>query len=276
MLAPPPPSAAPEEGAAPAGAAPGVAKPERSFNIPQMIQGFKAQGVPPEQIMDMLDELAPVMNATNKAELESYKLHNQGLSAAVRAYEGATRLYQAGQRIDETARRNMEKADEAQQRIKIAQRRLDAYVNKAAGGSNNVKNRQYIQDEDGNAIGTRAITQSGKILQFDVEGNPMTAEQANVSPKAGTREQRRINSLRAELSTLQSSANPTPADKQRMEKIKADLRRANVPPDAPKAKPGAVAPKATPSAADDAWVKANPDEATKKAYRDRFGKEPPA
>jgi hypothetical protein len=277
MVAPPPGGAGPQgPGAGPQ--SPADVMPGQLFDAKTFIATLRKAGKNPAEISDALDEWMPIANANNKQVVEQYKAHNAALTAAVRAYEGAIRLRQSEDRLTETKRENEERDRDRKARTEQQKRRVDHYVNKAAGGSGNVKNRQYIQDDDGNVIGTRAITNSGKILQFDTEGKPLTAEEANVSPKEGQKEIRERTALRSELSTLQSGANPTPKDKARMEEIKAKLRdwEKTHPKGAGKSTSAPAGGKATPTAEDDAWVKAHPDAATKKAYRDRFGVDAPA
>ena len=72
--------------------------PQHQFNLPNLIQTLKKQGVPSEKVMDMLDELTPVMNATNKQELDFYKAHNTALTQALRVYVDGIRAATGQQR----------------------------------------------------------------------------------------------------------------------------------------------------------------------------------
>lgn len=214
---PPPPAAA-----APVAPAGGETTQQRAFNIPNLIQGLQKSGVPAEKVMDMLDELLPVMNSQNQAEVAMYRAHNAGLQAAVYAYQAETRRTRA----DEQRRHNVEeetrKKAQGDERNRIQREKLEKKLHATVGGADKLKRTEFEKDADGNIIGVVGTTNTGKIVRLDMEGNPRTGPGG--SPKADINRLRQTNAWRAELGTLENSVSKTPADKARIEELKRKLR----------------------------------------------------
>lgn len=166
-IAPPPAADSP--------AGPGMSDPGKQFNLQALIKQLQGSGVPPDKVMDMLDQLGPVMNAQNKQELEFFKAHNTALKQANETY---TRLMTA--MAAQTRSATGEKAEE--RKTEQGNRRLDIMTKRAeqlAGGSGNLKGKIeliYPKGPDGKVdqskepVGTRATTKSGKIVYLDADG----------------------------------------------------------------------------------------------------------
>lgn len=169
----PPPAAAPDQPAPPADTG-------KQFDLRALVQGLKSSGVPPDKVMDMIDQLAPVMNAQNKAELESLKVQNKAMEAGIHAYKAITEAYRHSQEVDIKQQAETRKSEQGDRRLDIMKRRAEA----AAGGSGNLKGKiemLYPKGPDGKVdqtkdpIGTRATTKSGKIVYLDADGLQSTA-----------------------------------------------------------------------------------------------------
>lgn len=172
---PPPPTAA-----APAvPGAPGVQAPGQQFNLPSLIKQLKSSGVPSDKVMDMLDQLAPVMNAQNKQELDVYKLENQAMRAGLEAYARIMQAEAATKRADTGVQAEARRKDQGQQKIDLMKRRAA----QAVGGAGNLKKVELIYPKDASGkvdqtkepIGTRAITKNGKMIYLDTDGIQVTA-----------------------------------------------------------------------------------------------------
>jgi len=59
----------------------------RPLDLKSIITGLKASGVKPDQVIDVLDTLAPTMNAQNKQELDLYRATTAAQQAAIRAFQ---------------------------------------------------------------------------------------------------------------------------------------------------------------------------------------------
>jgi len=116
---PAPPQAAAAPDAAPA------APQGQQFNLPALIKQLKSSGVPSDKVMDMLDELTPVMNAQNKQELEYFKANNQALKAANDLYVRLMGATTAGKNADTKAKDVESKVDTRAARVDLAQKDLD-------------------------------------------------------------------------------------------------------------------------------------------------------
>lgn len=171
---PPPPSAP-----ALPGAQPDVQPPGQQFNLPTLIKQLKSSGIPSDKVMDMLDQLSPVMNSQNKQELEVYKLENQAMRAGLEAYARIMQAEAATKRADTGVKAEERRADQGQQKIDLMKRRTA----QMAGGSGNLKKVELIYPKDASGkvdqtkepIGTRAITKSGKMIYLDADGIQTTA-----------------------------------------------------------------------------------------------------
>jgi len=224
--APMPPAPAPAPAAAPAAAAPAVAEP-RPYNLPNIIKAMKANGVPDAQMMDMLDELQPVMNAQNQMELSLFKAHLTAAQKAEKMYidtiNALTNAANAGTRRTDVENRDRERTRQNDIRERDLERKLQQQV----GGPDNLKRTDFTRDADGNITGVVGVTKSGKIIRLDMEGNPQSgAPEPGGGPKADQNRVREINSLRGELSTLSNLqlVGPTPQRKARMDAIEKRLR----------------------------------------------------
>lgn len=174
-MVPPPP--APPPAAAPPGD--GTVQP-RPFDLKGMLMAMKKAGVQPDKAMDMLDELAPVMNAENKQELEMYKANNAALKAANEAYARVMTAMAADRRAKTGERAEDRRGDQGQQRIDLKKRELEAKLRGViGGGAGALKTTEYVYERgpDGKPdmskepIGIRGITKTGKIINLDVEGH---------------------------------------------------------------------------------------------------------
>jgi hypothetical protein len=185
---PPPPAAAP-------GAQPDATGGQRPFNLKSIVQGLKSAGVAPERVMDMLDALTPAMTAENKAELDAYKTHNAALSAANRAYAAVIAAGASQQRADTGVRAEERRGRQGDENIQIKrdkEARLAQQLKSALGGGK-LKSKEYLYPNgpDGKPdatqppIGVRGMTDSGKIINLDADGNQVASQQGSPAPKGG-------------------------------------------------------------------------------------------
>ncbi len=181
----PPPGAAPGQvPPPPAMAAPaandGVQQPH-PMDLKSIIGGLRKSGVPGDQVMNMLDTLAPVMNAQNKQELEFFKANNAALKAANDAYAKVMTAMASTKRADTGAAAETRRTDQGQQNIDIKrdkENRLKASAAAAAGGAGFLKTTELVYPKGANGqpdqtqapIGVRGITKTGKIINLDAEG----------------------------------------------------------------------------------------------------------
>lgn len=172
---PPPAAAAPQQQPAPEAMTP----PGKQFDMPTLIRGLQSSGVPQEKVMDMLDQLMPVMNAQNKSELESFKAISRAQSAAMQAFSAEIRAVETQRQNDIRETAEQRRKDQGQQKLDIMRARAAG----AAGGSGNLKTTEVVYpkgpdgraDETKDPVGVRAVTKSGKILYLDENGVPTTA-----------------------------------------------------------------------------------------------------
>jgi len=183
----PPPAAAPGQVppppamAAPAAANDGVQQPH-PLDLKSIVQGLQRSGIKPDQVMNMLDTLAPVMNAQNKSELEFFKANNAALKAANDAYAKVMQASAAQTRAATGVRAEDRRLDQGQQNIDIKadkEARLKQAAAQAAGGGAFLKTTElvYPKGENGQPdqtkapIGVRGITKTGKIINLDADGH---------------------------------------------------------------------------------------------------------
>lgn len=171
-IAPPPTAEAP--------AGPGISDPGKQFNLGSLIKQLQSSGVPTDKVMDMLDQLGPVMNAQNKQELEFFKAHNTALKQANETYTRLMNAMSAQTRAETGVKAEERRTDQGNRRLDIMTRRAE----QLAGGSGNLKGKIeliYPKGPDGKVdqtkdpIGTRATTKSGKIVYLDADGMQSTA-----------------------------------------------------------------------------------------------------
>ncbi len=131
---PPPPAAAPP------GSDGGVEQP-KPLNMQGIISSLKQQGIPSDKIMDVMDELTPIMTAQNKAELDFYKTVST-------AQDRLLSIKNAENKTAETARENAAKDADRDAKNQIARQRLQA-----TAGKGGFKITRWATDENGNVIG---------------------------------------------------------------------------------------------------------------------------
>jgi hypothetical protein len=195
----PMPSAPPQQGPAPGGGVPpppapaaaapaGGEVPQRAFDLKSMIQGLKASGVPPDKVMDMLDELTPVMNAQNKQELDMFRAQTQAQGAAIRAYEASIHAYRAERDLDIKRDAETRRAQDSESRRTLNAQKVEtlkAKLHGGVGGAANLKTTELIYpkgadgrpDETQAPIGVRGITKTGRIVTLDADGKPAKASE---------------------------------------------------------------------------------------------------
>lgn len=168
----PPPAAAPDQ--------PPPADTGKQFDLKALVQGLKSSGVPPEKVMDMIDQLAPVMNAANRQELDFLKTQNRAQEAGIHAYRAIIDAERRGREVDIKQQAETRRSEQGDRRLDIMTRRAE----QLAGGSGNLKGKIeliYPKGPDGKVdqskppIGTRATTKSGKIVYLDEDGLQTTA-----------------------------------------------------------------------------------------------------
>lgn len=76
-----PPAAPPQQPDA------GLLQPGKQFNLQALVQQLKGSGVPPDKVMDMLDQLTPVMNQQNQQELKLMQAQLAASKATESFYE---------------------------------------------------------------------------------------------------------------------------------------------------------------------------------------------
>lgn len=162
---------------APQPAANDVSQP-KPFDLRSMVQGLKRSGVPSEKVMDMLDQLSPVMNTANRQELDGLKVQVNAERAASQAYKAVmdTERHQREAKVKEDAEaRRKEQGDAKIQILKLK-------ATNALGGDKNLKSMEivYPKGPDGKPDtaqgpnGVRALTKSGKIVYLDMEGRQVS------------------------------------------------------------------------------------------------------
>lgn len=107
--APPQGSAAPS-GATPMPPPPGGGQPPhipgQMLSVPKAIEALKKANVPPDQVINVLDQMMPAINAQNKAALDQYKLETQAQKAALDAYRAVMDAKNKESLITSRAERN--------------------------------------------------------------------------------------------------------------------------------------------------------------------------
>jgi hypothetical protein len=237
--------------------------PQRTFDLKGMIGTLQKQGVPPEKVMDMLDELAPTMNAANKAELDGYKVQHQLQQDVIRYATDRVRELQKDKEIGIKEREQQSKDRERQDKDKartesnkIKREKLTAALNSKGGA---VKIVKWKEDEDGNTVG--GFDRAGHFHKID-EDAPKT------SPKAGARTNREIGQLKEDRRSLiaRGISEKDPRIKaldQQISEMEAKGRGKDA---------AGGGGKPTPTDKDRAWVKVHPEHAAK--FKATFGVEP--
>lgn len=176
---PPPPAAA-----APAMAAPA---PERQVvNLPSMIQALnKGQGTPEEK-MEALNAIAPLLNQQQTQELKLFQAQTGALKAANEAYRKEMDLLLRERTEDRKGRQGDTRLGIEQQnadtRKTEAERRLRRSIESTTGGAAALKTTEFIYpkrddgtiDQGAAPIGVRGVTKTGKIVVLDADGVPTT------------------------------------------------------------------------------------------------------
>lgn len=265
----PPAAAVTPAGAPGAGQQPGVT-PQRQFDLKSILQTLTKQGVPPDRVMDMLDEMAPIMSAQNKVELDNLKTAHSLQQDVLRYTQERVRELQGQQRLDiakgEAESRQQDRQTRARQRDETnarLQKSLEAKLYGSVGGKDNLKRTDFEKDADGNIIGIVGITKSGKIIRKGMQGEDRV-DSPSSGPKADSNRLRQVNSWRSELSTLIGENNPK--NRARIEDLKSKIAGADKPSSA------GAASKPKPTDSDRAWAKAHPEDAAK--FKAHFGVEP--
>lgn len=179
MPSAPPPSAPGQVPPPPAAAAP---REPNSLPLKNIIMGLRSSGVKPDQVMNMLDVLTPVMNSQNKMELAQAKLENQALQAASLAYARVTQAGAAQTRATTGVSAEERRTTQGNENIQIKrdkEARLKAQATSAFGGADGLKSTEYVYPKGANGqpdqtqppIGVRAISKTGKIINLDAEGH---------------------------------------------------------------------------------------------------------
>lgn len=167
---PTPPQGAPQGGdpsIAPPPAADG-APGARPFDIKALVTGLRKQGIPGEKVMDMLDELAPVMNAQNRQELDALKVHNNALREANAAYARVIQAEASRTRAETGVTAEQRRREQGDERNKIAREKLSKQV----GGEDKIV--RWETDDNGNIVGGR--TRTGKHIVLDKTEAPKTGD----------------------------------------------------------------------------------------------------
>lgn len=131
----------------------------KPFDLKSLVTGLRKQGIPGEKVMDMLDELAPVMNAQNRQELETIRVQNQALTAATQAYARVIQAMASKERADTGATAEDRKRREGEEKNKIAREKLAQQV----GGADKIV--RWETDDSGNVVGGR--TRTGKRIMLE-------------------------------------------------------------------------------------------------------------
>jgi hypothetical protein len=123
---PPPPVGGP----APGGAQGGVIPPQM-LSVPNAIQTMQKMGVPSEKMVQVLEQMLPAINASNKEAFDSLKMQNAAQDAALHAYKASIDEFKARQQAghqdaleSEAIRRN----DISERRADNSERRTDAMI----------------------------------------------------------------------------------------------------------------------------------------------------
>lgn len=163
MIGAPPPPPVPEAA---------VSQPP-AMNLQKIVMDLKQSGVPPAKAFDMLDQLMPIMNSQNKAELETFKVMNKAQEAAIHAYKATIQAEQTARAlgIKEGAegRRTVQgdrRLDIGQQNVDIKGKKLD-FETGASGGGFSEKDVAYWTEvlQKGGSLPPRiASTPGGKLL----------------------------------------------------------------------------------------------------------------
>lgn len=201
-IAPPPQQGAPA-------AAPSAPAGGGQLNLGDMIQSLKRNGVPDDQVLDVLDQLAPIMSAQDKQQLASLKQQLAAQKAGTEAYKAELQA----RRDADNQRYRKERLKQMQQRNDIEKRRLEARL----GGTGKIK--KWNVDADGNVIG--GWDSGGKY--HTVQGAPGGL----ANPKKGANFARDTSMLQRELNSLQANMSPTPAQAQRIQQLEGEIQRRN-------------------------------------------------
>lgn len=170
----PPPPAAPA-------ANDGVQQP-RPFDLRSIVQGLQKSGVKSDQVMNMLDTLAPAMNTQNRQELDFFKANNAALKAANEIYIKTLNAATQSRKVDVAEDAEDRRGRQGDRNLDIKadkEARLKASAAAAVGGSGFLKTTELVYPKGANGqpdqtqppIGVRAITKTGKIVNLDAEGH---------------------------------------------------------------------------------------------------------
>lgn len=153
----PPPPVAPPQPMAGAGGTPGG-----QFALPQLLEGLKKSGVPPEQWASMLDSLPEPVKAHAAAEIKASHDRNQALIqwAGVQVKERQADAQEKRVSILEDA--EARKQQQGDERIALQKQKLG----KKVGGSANIV--KWETDDSGNVVG--GFTRTGKHVKLDDPG----------------------------------------------------------------------------------------------------------
>lgn len=183
-IAPPPAPMGPGGIPMPAAPAPRPDAPPQHFNVGKVVDQMKQQGIPPDQALGVLEQLMPVIQASQQQELQYYKTELQAQTAAINAYR-AVKTAEIGERraatgeaaeVRRTEQGNV-RADQRQQEIDIKKQketRLRSAAARGTGTSGPLKQVEILYDDKGEPVGTRGITKTGRIVTMDINGNQTT------------------------------------------------------------------------------------------------------
>jgi hypothetical protein len=174
QIAPPP--------AAPAPAGTGLSDPGKQFNLPALIQQLKSSGVPPDKVMDMLDQLGPVMNAQNQQELNMFKAQTTAAQAAERFYKDQLNFALLSQKLDVAKQTEERKGRQGDTRLDQGQQKINITRKQLEGGDFTPQDISFWTEvlQKGGSLPPRlATTPGGKKLLADIMKG---TARGNVSP----------------------------------------------------------------------------------------------
>lgn len=166
-----------------------LAPPKAMPSVAEIVQRMDKAGISPEQRLDALAQLEPILAASQKAELDHFKMIAGAQSAALRAATAfitanasQTRATTGVAAEERRTNQGNVRADQRQQEIDIKQQkeeRLRGAANNVGGGVGKLKSTEFVypKKEDGSAdqsaepIGIRGLSKTGKIIYLDAEGH---------------------------------------------------------------------------------------------------------
>lgn len=119
----------------PAAAPVGPPKAPDHFNVGKLVAKMQQQGVPPDQVLDQLDAMMPMIQANQNAELQHYRMTLQAEQAATRAYQATIQAYRAQEdsRIKNAAEER--RGRQGDERLAQGREKLEAFKAKMARGA---------------------------------------------------------------------------------------------------------------------------------------------